>query len=122
MNNHIIEVAKYAAYKSNFRFRLGAVIFNHGRILGVGWNNPYKTHPKSNTPYRTIHAEFAAALDCEKGKIRGSNIYVHRLLRNGNPALAKPCKHCLAMLKGYGLQNIFFSTLNGVVRLHDSCL
>ena len=114
MNKHIVELAKNRAEESTFRFRLGAVIFNKKTILGMGYNKPYKTHPKSNTPYKTIHAEFDAAVGLWSSEpLEGASIYVHRLGRDGKVRLARPCKHCIAMLKGYGLKRMFYSTEEG---------
>jgi len=104
----IIRLAKRSADRSCHRFRLGAVIFNGHNVIGKGWNNACKTHPRSPTPYNTIHAEFAAIADALYS-VRGCDIYVHRLLADGAPGLARPCSKCLKMLIDAGVRNVYFS-------------
>jgi len=106
---NIISLAKDCAYRSGSRFRLGAVIYKGREIIGRGWNKADKTHPLASTPYSTIHAEFDAIIKAEPNKVRGADIYIHRILRNGKPALARPCLHCLKMLRTKGIRNIYFS-------------
>ena len=107
--SNIIEVAHRCALKSCHRFRLGAVIFKGTRILGIGWNKP-KTHPRANTPYNTIHSEFAAVLKVVSPQaLKKASLYVHRVGRDQLVHLAKPCKHCSAMLAGIGLNDVFYS-------------
>ena len=106
--NRIQKLAISCAFQSPHRFRMGAVIFKKNKILGFGWNKGSKTHPKANTPFKSIHAEFDAILN-SKEKIKGSSIYIHRLLRNNHPGLAKPCKFCEHLIKTYGIKEITFS-------------
>lgn len=104
----VIKLAKLSADRSQHRFRLGAVIFNGREVMGKGWNNACKTHPRSPTPYNTIHAEFAAIADALYD-VKGCDIYVHRLLADGRPGLARPCTKCMKMLVDAGIRNIYFS-------------
>ena len=109
---NVLKLAESLAHESKYRFKLGAVIFSGNKILGGGFNDPKKTHPKANTPYKTIHAEFSAAIASKKTSFRNASIYVHRIRRDGKIGLAKPCVHCTAMLKHLGLENVFYSTDN----------
>lgn len=97
------------ALKSEHRFRVGAVVYRNGRLLGYGHNKPNKTHPKARTPFNRIHAEFDAILGIPKDKLKGASIYVHRLLRDHSGGLAKPCVHCEAMLRAVGIKDIWYS-------------
>lgn len=115
-NNNIVKVAIEQAKKSAHRFRVGAVIYlpnRHQGILGSGFNNADKTHPKSPHPFRSIHAEFSAFLHAYRlsDDLSDCSVYVHRLLANGEPGLAKPCMWCWELLVKIGVEedNIYWS-------------
>ena len=109
ITDRIVELAKTTAARSTHDFRLGAVIFKGRNVISMGWNKAEKTHPKSNTPYGRIHAEFDA-INSAGTDIVGADIYVHRLLKNGNPGLSRPCRGCMTKLREAGIRNIFFSS------------
>ena len=106
----IKKLAYKAALKSTHRFRLGAVIFDKKkRVLSFGWNKATKTHPRSSTPYKTIHAELCAVIGLSREQLRNSNIYVYRIKKNGESGLAKPCSFCHNMLNEVGVKGIYYS-------------
>jgi len=106
-------IAKAAAKGSTAtNFRLGAVITNGKKILGIGHNDPFKTHPRSNTPYKFIHAELAAIINA-RCDLSGASIYVYRRGYKGRPLLAKPCEHCMELIHRAGIKNVFFTTDGG---------
>ena len=96
-----------------------AFILNKSKILSIGVNSYYKTHPKANElgypVFSGIHAELAACLklgltDCSK-----YHIVVIRIDRGNKLNLSKPCKSCARLLNGlnFGLNNIIYSTSAG---------
>lgn len=98
------------ALKSTHRFRLGCIITDRrGRILARGFNQ-IKTHPMSNTDYKTLHAECDAA----RKLIDGYDLYAYigRIKKNGLPGLAKPCPCCQQLLKKSGVKYVWYS-VNG---------
>lgn len=58
-----------------------------------------------NRPY--LHAEVAALLKC--GEKKPYAIYIERYLRNGQPALAKPCRICEQAIKAWGVQRVCYT-------------
>lgn len=107
------KIAKLAARHSTAsNFRIGAVIAKGRKVLGVGFNDPFKTHPKSNTPYQFIHAELAALINA-RCDVTGAVIYVFRAGQNERPLLAKPCEHCMELIKRAGIKAVFFSIHGG---------
>lgn len=96
---------------NGYPHKVAATIFYRGNILSHGVNEPYRTHPKANTPYRTRHAEFNAVLyACRMGwELEGRSIYVHRIRRDGKDGIAKPCKWCAKMLEQVGITDIHWS-------------
>jgi len=106
------ELAKKLSRKSDHhRHKLGCVIVNRNKIVGVGWNL-LKTHPSSRNKYRTIHAELAAILGIDPADLHGSSVYVFRESTHGL-ALAKPCPTCNKMLQDCGVREVIYTTNEG---------
>jgi len=106
-------LAKRLAKKSNHpRYQMSCVIVKGNTIISTGYNQ-LKTHPKSPHKWNMIHAEFAAVLGTPAAQLRGSTVYVYRELKNGESALAKPCKSCMKMLSDCEISRVFYSTANG---------
>jgi deoxycytidylate deaminase len=102
-------VARKASLKSNHpNHRLGAVVAHGRKIIAIGWNK-YKTNPRSPHPFKHIHAEIAALIQC-KDQARGADLYVYREGKDGSPRLSKPCKHCMAAIQAAGIRRIFYTT------------
>lgn len=102
----------------NKNFRLGAVLVRKKKILTAKCNS-YKTHPKINKYYQwpTLHAEAAAILSLGMDNCEGTSLYVLRILRNKDIALAKPCKYCMRLIDSVGIKHIFYTTSYGYLRL-----
>jgi len=107
----IIRQAIKVAETSLHKQRVGAVIAKGSRVISVG-SNSYKTHPRSTSPYKTIHAEFSAILRADK-ELRGATLYVVRLLATGDLGLAKPCPDCRRFIEQMNLKKIIYSTGDG---------
>lgn len=100
-----LDWAEDAAYKSNDRIRVGAVVVDGSRIVGVGTNNMVKSHPLYYPA--NIHAELSAILN--SSTTAGCSIYIVRILKNGERANAKPCPRCEALIKQVGIRKVVFS-------------
>jgi deoxycytidylate deaminase len=96
------------------KFKLTAKIYDkRGRILSVGENSYWKTHPfqgslskqHGNGEQIYLHAEIAALVRL-KDWSKAYKIRVERYSANGSPALAKPCKICRAALIKAGIEVI----------------
>ena len=68
--------------------KMSCVIANKNQVISIGFNK-YKTSPRSNHPYKMIHAELAAILDNKFADLNGCTLYVYRETKDGNLALAK---------------------------------
>lgn len=87
--------------------RHGAVIVRNGRILSYGWNK-MKTHPKSEHPFKAIHAEMDAIFK-GKGKLQGATLYVARLTNTGHLMNSQPCPYCLTTIIAAGIERVFYT-------------
>lgn len=97
--------------------RLAAILVKNGRVMGVG-KNTKKSHPLqkrfSNDENKiTLHAE----IDCIRNALRkhkdeelsGATMYVARVMKNGQRAIAKPCRVCQKALGAYGIDRVFWT-------------
>lgn len=105
---HYLTLAKNASRKSSHaQHRMGCVIAKGSRVLGVGYN-VNKTHPKSPHFFKTVHAEFMAAINAGYD-IEGATVYVFRQIKDGTPAMAKPCQSCWKFLYECGVKEVVYS-------------
>lgn len=110
------DLATAMALKSTDRFRLGAVLVKKKRILSTGFNQMRKTHTKASrcsadVPWHIgIHAELHACLGVSPKDLIGSELWVARILRNGDRAMARPCKFCTRFLRSVGVVKAHFTT------------
>lgn len=104
------KVAVRVSKSSNYRYQLGAVIFNKSKIISVGINKT-KTHPDliKYFKYATCHAEIDAVLHSTQD-VTDCDIYVYRETRDGKVANAKPCPQCVQFLNDNGIKNAYWTT------------
>lgn len=110
------DLAKKLSFKADYHHKLGAVIVNKNKVLGIGFNKPNKTHTKSNHPFKTIHAELDSILGLSKEDLKGSTIYIYRQHKNGSPLLAKPCEHCQELLKLAQIKYVCYTSNGGYIK------
>jgi cytidine deaminase len=107
----ILELAKKVSKDSNYRYKLGAVIFNSGKIIAIG-NNSVKTNPRLSKIFRhaTIHAECDAIFHCvSPQKLKGASIFVVRENNSGHPDMAKPCDMCVTVMYKHGIKTAYWT-------------
>jgi len=103
------------ARHSNEPSRHGAMIVKRGLPISRGWNKA-KTHPAAIHYYsKCIHAELAALIGVNKIDLRGTHIYVARIMRSkGAPlGMSRPCPQCMKMIVSAGIKRIYFTNKIG---------
>ena len=116
--------AKITSEQSTYdQFKLGAVIFDGKKIIATGCNHS-KGHPmqKKYNKHRYkenehecgyVHAEINAIVNMlhTHHNIDCSNlsIFIYREHKNGDYALAKPCRACEKALKDLGIKNVYYT-------------
>lgn len=122
------ECAKNASYSGASRVKLGCVAVYHGSVLAKGCNMD-KTHtqqekyrhlrydPKKLKTYcpSKCHAEVETLsrikyLDIDFSKV---TLFIYREHKDGNPALAKPCRACEKYIINLGIRKVVYTTDNG---------
>lgn len=111
--SNIINYAKEMAQAHTIQYphRVAAVLYRGTRVYSYGLNNPFKTHPKASTPYRTIHAEFDAIMRGSRKRLELSklSLYVHRIRRDKRDGMSKPCKWCQRLIEWSGIEVVDWS-------------
>lgn len=112
-NKRFFELAKRSSIHSNHPIhQMGAVLVKKNKVVSFGFNSS-KTHCKSNTPFKSIHAEFSAILVAGLKDLSQHEIYIHRNRKDGSLGEAKPCIHCEHMLKSMGIKKVHYTVNNG---------
>lgn len=106
--------AREESLKSDFRCKVGACLVI-GKSIVKG-HNKRKTHPRFANPSIHIKTSIHAELDClartKKIEIPFATLYVYRETQDGNPAMSKPCVHCMSFLRDSGIKTIYYSVQN----------
>ena len=81
-----------AAFSSEYKFRMAAMVVKSGRVLSISTN--YNKRSRTTPPNRwSTHAEIRALRNASDTK--NSTLYVARLSKNDSYATAKPCAWCM---------------------------
>ena len=100
-------------------FKIGAAVFYKKYLISIGSNSVFKTHPlmRQYDEHKTIHAEVAAIIQAAKYRdLSNCHLVVYRELKNGNPALARPCEVCQAIMHSFGIKEVYYTTDKGWAR------
>lgn len=99
--------------------RMGAVLKTKNSFWHGGQNS-YKTHPMAkkfgrNEKSLCLHAEVDAIRNCLRfgDDPSGGTLYVARVLKNGKPAMAKPCEGCERAIVAFGIKDVEWTTDDG---------
>jgi pyrimidine deaminase RibD-like protein len=92
--------------------RFAALITDKKRIVSYGFNS-WTTHPLQakfcmHPEAIHLHAEIAA-IAAAKCDVEGMSMFVARVLRSGEPALARPCKGCQDALLAFKFKNVYWT-------------
>lgn len=127
MKKHILNRMRDAAYAvalsgqgvgPRYAFRHGAVLFDRsGKILSAK-SNSLKTHPKlvKFTDYPYLHAESACIIGHGMDNCDGLSLLVLRVLKNDQVSLSKPCVICQRVIEDAGLNSVYYTDVNGMVK------
>ena len=112
ISNKLVKLAIDEANKSNYKQKVGCIIFDKKIILSRGYNTSQKSvkklHPKFQGFPFSVHAEVDAIIKARKD-LKGCNILVVRVNKHNQLRLSKPCKNCMKYIQYVGIKNIFYS-------------
>ncbi len=116
MSSKHINTAIKLAQKSSFRQRVSAVLFRGSKVLGTGYNRTGESQNRLRTSHwpDSRHAEVDAVVDALRrypaSELKGADILVVRLKKDGSYGLALPCEDCYQVLTNIGIRRIIFTT------------
>lgn len=95
---------------STFRQQVGAIIVKGGNVISTGYNKT-RYSKKTGKKWTSIHAEEDAILSAMAKpnglkRLAGSTLYVSRILKNGQTALAKPCATCQQLINAVHIKKV----------------
>jgi deoxycytidylate deaminase len=105
-----LRLARNISKHSTFKIKMGAVLASNGHPISVGFNKTKYCSKYSHLQEQSLHAEMVCLKTSGKDYIGKSSIYVFRQTKNGEPAMAKPCKNCQKRLKEAGIETMIYST------------
>lgn len=113
MGRHEVNIARAVkvALTSKYKWKLGAVVTNNGRVLSKA-PNKFRNPPIINPNHATTHAEIAALAKCYKIS-KGGVVYVARVDGFGRTRLARPCEMCKINLTLAGVKTIVYTNEHG---------
>lgn len=98
-HDRFLTLAMGVALTSKCRFKHGAIVVRHSKILGAS-PNVYKNNPR-HSPIEScsVHAEIRAMQ--KAGWPNKVSLYVARVNNQGESRLSQPCANCQTVLDGY---------------------
>tara|TARA_R110000765_G_scaffold305984_1_gene399854 strand:+ start:171 stop:530 length:360 start_codon:yes stop_codon:yes gene_type:complete len=106
-----VSVANKSAHD---KWRLGSVVWRGGSVLSTGFNrvrnDPFVLEDEKHF-HCTVHAEADALRNA--GYSFGAKLFVARVTRGGNLALAKPCSRCMGTIREHGIKKVYYTDETG---------
>ena len=105
-----LDIVLKASVNSTCRARHAASVYKGGRLLSIGLNKSRVNNrwlPELEGRPASEHAEMAALRQIEDA--RGCVLYVARTLKNGEPAMSKPCQECAKEIARRGIKRVVYS-------------
>jgi deoxycytidylate deaminase len=107
----MLERASRLAEQSDYKYRHAAIIVKNGNVISRGINSKVNDPRQVTNPLTEagLHAEVAAVKAARNADLNGATIYVARVLKDGSPAMSKPCERCQAFLKSCGIKKVYYT-------------
>lgn len=107
------EIARKIALKSDYKYKLGAILMKGGKIINAKCNSA-KTHKWATRLYKygSRHAELNTLINLNYEQTCNSIMYVVRTNKTNHFALSRPCSMCLNASKKMGIKKIYYTINN----------
>ena len=120
LSGGILKAAVQEALKSDYKFKLGSVIFKGKRIISVGHNQIRSVSAVTDDKRKwsnSLHSELAAILRGPNYRIyKGASIFIVKVSKTEHSfSNARPCEYCMASLEYVGIKKIYFTNEQGEI-------
>lgn len=115
----VIDLSRSLLHIPDAKNRHFSFITLRNRIVSMGWNDGYKTHPRARLlGYRfdTAHSELNAFLNYrgDLDLLKKCSLVNVRVNRFKDVRIARPCVHCEKWISGLGFNEIWYTNEVGV--------
>ncbi len=109
-----INIARNIALKNGENYHVAAILLRDGIPIRIGTNQS-KTHPIAYRRYKDGQeaANMHAEMDVLRFARKGDSLVVTRFLKDGSLTMAKPCIHCIKLIKSIGLKEVRYTNWSG---------
>ena len=107
--------ARDRALNNGQTYHLAAILRRRGRVVRLGTNTS-KTHPrfKRKYPDGTYSAHMHAEMNVLRFARPGDTLEVMRFLKRAHEfAMAKPCHHCIELIRDVGISTVRYTNYEG---------
>lgn len=118
--SRLVSLAKKHIHKSNYKYKLVAIIYSKNKIISIGVNSNTKDYPwlKRFFIHSSLHAEIAALVSIlHYDDLKNLDMFVYReSVCDGSVRNAKSCPMCVQAMYSTGwFRKISWTTDNGTV-------
>jgi tRNA(Arg) A34 adenosine deaminase TadA len=97
--------------------QMAAIIARKGQVISYGMNSrksdplaaKYGRHPDAIYPHAELAAIKAALTVIDVADLYECTLYVARVLKDGTPALAKPCSGCQRAILEFSIKDVIWT-------------
>jgi deoxycytidylate deaminase len=113
-----IEISKSLVEIPDSKNKHFSFIVFQGKILSIGWNHGWRTHPiarKLGYRFDAIHSELDSIIGYrgEEKRLKKCTLINVRVNRFGELGMSKPCPNCLNLLSEYRFKDIYYTNFDG---------
>jgi deoxycytidylate deaminase len=109
-----VDELKVVAKSSFVYFKHSACLLKGGKVYAVGKNRyfdrVYQIH--KNIKF-TVHAEIDAIMSYPKHELKGMDILIIRVKKDGSLGDSRPCNSCIDKMRKAGIRRAYYSTRDG---------
>jgi deoxycytidylate deaminase len=101
---------------SNGQSRHVSIVARRNKIICVGVNNEFTTHPLSQSHARTIHSELHAIVKFPyiARELYKYTLFNIRIDRHNRICNSRPCKPCQNLLAAYAIGRVYYTDAEGI--------
>lgn len=118
IQKRLIQISKRLYHLPDGKNKHFSFILDKNKIISMGYNYSYKTHPESHIRgYRfcAMHSELSAVLKCRRKRkyvnLDNLTLVNIRLYKNKSLGMAMPCDICKQLIKDF--RKVYYTNYNG---------